>query len=63
MTVIDLRNQDEWYEATLAKRTLAWNKQMKKTLANDNRFDFDKAIIKEEEIIRSFIDKARDQAA
>ncbi len=63
MTVIDLRNQDEWYEATLAKRTLAWNKQMKKTLVNDNRFDFDKAIIKEEEIIRSFIDKARDQAA
>ena len=61
--IIDLRDQDEWYEATLAKRTLAWNKKMKQTLANDNRFDFNKAIQKEEDIIRSFLDKVRDQIA
>ncbi len=61
--IIDLRDQDEWYEATLAKRTLAWNKKMKQTLANDNRFNFSQAIQKEENIIRSFMDKVRDQQA
>ena len=63
MTVIELRNQDEWYEATLAKRSLAWNKTMKIKLADNDNFNFDKAIEKEELIIRSFMNKVRDQQA
>lgn len=63
MVVINLRAQSEWAETTLAKRSLAWNKKMKTKMINDDRFDFDAAIEKEESIIRSFMKSVRDQQA
>lgn len=63
MVVINLRDPDEWFDVTLAKRSLAWNQKMKQKMVNDNRFNFNEAIERETGIIRSFMDNVRDQIA
>lgn len=52
MTVIYKTNKNDWYEASLAKKELAF---FRKRNTNGR---FDEAIAKEEALIRSFTDQA-----
>lgn len=61
--VIEIRDQEKWSEATLARKQLAWARDKQSKMRNDPRFDFDESIAKEENIIRSFFKQIEDQAA
>lgn len=54
--VIELKNQQDWYEVTLAKKSLAWHQEQKKK--KNPLLNFDEAISKEEALIRSFLSRA-----
>jgi hypothetical protein len=49
MTVIFRTNKDDWRDASLAKKQLAWHRKM------EGKGEFDIAIKKEEDIVRSFV--------
>lgn len=55
--VIYMTNQEDWLEAGMAKKELAFHR------ARNRKGLFDEAIAKEEALLRSFKDKANSQAA
>lgn len=54
MTVIEIKNQTEWFDATLLKKSIAWMKDR-----NDGRFD--QAIDDEQRLLDGFFATVREK--